>query len=81
MTKITLTEASGNYRAFMAESEAGYCRFSLYGDDRRLSSFGGSVWPGSFPDVFEHFGPDKGCITGRSGYMIRTEALADLPEA
>jgi hypothetical protein len=74
MTKITLTQHTGAHRAFVAENDKGYCRFSIFGDRKELSSFGGSVWPGSFPDVFEHFGPDKGCITARSGYKLRDDA-------
>lgn len=81
MAKITLMETWGKTREFLIEGDAGSCRFSLFGDNRSLSSFGGSVWPGSFPEVFEHFGPDKGCITSRSGYQVRQDAMHLLPSA
>ena len=67
---ITLVECCGNY----ARYQIGGCNFSIYHDNnpgRQLSSFGGVQWPSDFPSVFEHFGPDIGCITYRSGMRVR----------
>jgi hypothetical protein len=77
MTKVTLVDRSGRRAEFRVEGEAGYCGFTIWGDDRRLGSFGGSVWPGSFPDLFEHYG-DPGVINVRSGYMVRADRMDEL---
>ncbi len=80
---ITLraTYATGRAREFHVEDKRGYCNFSVWDNGPVLSSFGGSVWPGSFPEFFEHFGPDKGCITYRSGYRLNHAGLSAIAHA
>ena len=81
MSKIVLLEDkkwAKRYRRFRAINDFGFCEFTIWEDNRTLGSFGGSEWPNSFPEFFEHFGPDKGQLTARSFYRLRDDVV--LPE-
>ena len=60
---------------YRIEDSRGYCEFSVNVPDGHLGSFGGTLWPNSWPAVFELRGPDargpRALITGRTGYFVR----------
>lgn len=68
---------------FEISTPDGWCRFSVndVGQDvLRVGSFGGKLWPSSFPTHFEHVGPDK-AITSRSGPELNANGLAAVRAA
>lgn len=75
---LRLIYTCGNYRRYVVtcDESGAWCEVSVFNGSLTLSSFGGELWPGSFPEFFEHFGPDAGCITHRSGYKFRAEAIS-----
>jgi hypothetical protein len=64
------------------EDERGYCEVTKYAGTAMLASWGGSLWPNAWPDLFELRGPD-GYITSRTGYAAKPRllVLADLIHA
>lgn len=76
--KITLIEDQSGpdwpvpRREYRIEGEAGYCEFGIWGEgNSAVSSYGGSTWPFSWPDVFEYVNPG----TYYAGYVVRDLAL------
>ena len=72
------TYSDGIYSQYRIEKEGKYCDVSLYhsqNPDRILSSFGGSIWPSDIPEVFDHYGPDAGIVTYRSGPKFRSDVV------
>jgi len=65
-------------RRFRIQSEKGYCEFAVTDGSRMVMTFGGSLWPDSFPEVFQHFGPDAGQLTARSGYELTDAGAARI---
>ena len=66
-TMVYLTEyitGAHERRSFVAEGPVGRCRFTIYGEldeNASLCSFGGSAWPGSFPELFWSPGATAQC--------------------
>lgn len=38
-------------------TKEGWCRFTIYDQSNQLSTFGGELWPGAWPEIFETLPP------------------------
>jgi hypothetical protein len=44
-------EIAGGWK--VREGRQAWCEFTIYNDGNALASFGGEVWPGAWPDIFD----------------------------